>query len=434
MLVLDVTQRLAPAGVPRGEPGMKIALVSTVSLFPCDAGHKARILTLLRTLRALGHDVTFVLLSTPSDMRLDLVAHEREIGADRLHIFRRRWPSSLVYKFRRLAGRLRRGVLFRNHPDKHYLHGLDELFYPPFGTDFRRLQATNAFDAVLVEHVFASKILEAVEGPALKLIDTHDIFAHRHRLFLQRGQPYTYYSLTPRDEERGLSRADVVIAIQEDEATALARRIQGPAPLVRTVSHLLDLNRRVRPVEFRSLSFVASSSGMNREGLAYFVEQVMPLLTASYPDLKLHVAGSICQAVEDHASLIKIGYVDDLAEVFERGAVSVNPVRVGTGINIKLLDALAHGIPVVTTEVGARGLPAALRKAIMVVGDDDAEGFARAIEHVVSDRGVYDRLASAAYRAAEAWNASQRENLAVIFGGSPPPAWDAVVADVASRR
>lgn len=413
---------------------MKIALVSTVSLFPCDAGHKARILTLLRTLRALGHDVTFILLSTPSDMDLDIAAHEREIGAGRLHVFRRRWPSSLAYKFRRLAGRLRRNVVFRQHPDKHYLHGLDELFYPPFGQDFRRLQATNAFDAVLVEHVFASKILDAVEGPALKLIDTHDIFAHRHRLFLQRGQPYTYYSLTARDEERGLRRADVVIAIQEDEATALTRQMTSPAPIVRTVSHLLDLTRRVRPAEFRSLSFVASSSGMNREGLTYFIEQVMPLLRASYPDMKLHVAGSICRAVADHGSVIKVGYVENLAQVFERGAVSVNPVRVGTGINIKLLDALAHGIPVVTTEVGARGLPTALRKAVLVVGDDDAEGFARAIEHVVSDRSVYDQLASAAYRAAEAWTIAQRENLALIFGGESPSAWDGVQADVASRR
>lgn len=413
---------------------MKIALVSTVSLFPCDAGHKARILTLLRNLRALGHDVTFILLSTPSDVGVDIGAHEREIGPERLHIFRRRWPSSLVYKLSRLAGRLKRGVLFRLHPDKHYLHGLDELFYPPFDKDFRRLQSTRSFDAVLVEHVFASKILEAVEGPALKLIDTHDIFAHRHRLFLQRGQPYTYYSLTPRDEERGLRRADVVIAIQDDEATALIRRMASPAPSVRTVSHLLDLSRRVRPADFRSLSFVASASGMNQEGLAYFVERVMPLLTASHPDLKLHVAGSICTAVADHAGLVKVGYVDDLTQVFERGAVSINPVRVGTGINIKLLEALAHGIPVVSTEVGARGVPAALRKAVLVVGDDDAEGFARAIEHVISDRSVYDRLASAAYRAAEIWNASQRENLAFIFGGEPPLAWNAVQANVASRR
>lgn len=410
---------------------MRIALVSTVSLFPCDAGHKARILTLLRNLRALGHEVTFILLSTPSDVGLDIGAHEREIGAGRLHIFRRRWPWSLAYKLRRLAGRMMREVLFRLHPDKHYLHGLDELFYRPFRQDFRRLQATTPFDAVLVEHVFASQILEAVEGPALKLIDTHDIFAHRHRLFLQRGQPYTYYSLTPRDEERGLRRADVVIAIQEDEAAALTRRMPAAAPAVRMVSHLLDVNRRVRPADFRSMSFIASSSGMNLEGLAYFMERIMPLLTARHPDLKLHVAGSICKAVEDHAGLVKVGYVDDLAQVFERGAVSVNPVRVGTGINIKLLDALAHGIPVVTTEVGARGLPEGLRKAVLVVGNDDAEGFARAIEYVISDRGVYDRLAAAAYQAAEAWNASQRENLALIFGREPLPAWDVAPANVA---
>lgn len=412
---------------------MSIALVSTVSLFPCDAGHKARILTLLRNLRALDHDVTFVLLSTPSDLRLDVGAHEREVGAGRLHIFRRRWPASLAYKLHRLIGRLKRGVVFRRHPDKHYLHGLDELFYAPFREDFRRLQAGRPFDAVLVEHVFASKILEAVEGPALKLIDTHDIFAHRHRLFLSRGQPYTYYSLTPRDEERGLRRADIVIAIQDEEAAALTRQLQAPAPAVRTVSHLLDLSRRVRPAEFRSLSFVASSSGMNQEGLAYFTERILPLLTARRPDLKLYVAGSICHAVADHVSVVKIGYVERLAEVFEQGAVSVNPVRVGTGINIKLLDAMAHGVPVVTTEVGARGLPEALRQAVLVVGNDDAEGFARAVEHVISDRIVYDRLASATYQAAETWDTMQRKNLAHLFGGESPQAWDVVSADMASE-
>lgn len=409
---------------------MKIALVSTVSLFPCDAGHKARILALLRSLRALGHDVTFVLLSTPSDTTVDREAHRRETGEGRLHVFTRRWPWSVLYKLRRLASRLQRSVVFARHPDKRYLHGLDELFYRPFVADFRQLQAAQRFEAVLVEHVFASRILDAVEGPVLKLIDTHDIFADRHRLFVQRGQSYGYYSLTPAEEERGLRRADVVIAIQEEEAVALARRMETPAPVVRTVSHLLDLGRRVRPTDCRTLSFVASASGMNREGLTYFTERVLPLLIRTNPGLKLHVAGSICDAVPDHAGLVKVGYVDDLGALFERGAVSVNPVRVGTGINIKLLDALAHGVPVVTTEVGARGLPDAVRAAILVVGDDDAAGFARAIEHVIADRAVYDRLADAAFGAAETWNAAQRENLARLFEAPAPRPVAAVPAGV----
>lgn len=412
---------------------MKIALVSTVSLFPCDAGHKARILALLRSLRGLGHDVTFVLLSTPSDGHVDIEAHRRETGEGRLHVFTRRWPSSWLYKLRRLAGRFKRDALYRRHPDEHYLYGLDELFYQPFVRDFRQLQAARRFDAVLVEHVFASKILLAVGGSVLKLIDTHDIFAHRHRLFVQRGQPYTYYSLAPAEEERGLRRADVVIAIQADEAAILSRRLRAPAPVVRTVSHLLDIERRVRPAEFRSLSFVASASGMNREGLAYFTTQVMPLLGPAHPDLKLHVAGAICEVVADQAGVVKIGYVSELAQLFERGAVSVNPVRVGTGINIKLLDALAHGIPVVTTEVGARGLPEGIRTAILVVGDDDAAGFARAIEHVISDRSVYDEWAEAAYRAAEAWNAGQQRNLALVFRTREPGAEETLTEGAAIR-
>lgn len=394
---------------------MKIALVSTVSLFPCDAGHKARILALLRSLRSLGHDVSFVLLSTPSDADVDVEAHRRETGEGRLHILARRRPSSLIYKLGRLTRQLQRSVLFRRHPDKRYLYGLDELFYRPFAAAFRRLQSAHRFDAVLVEHVFASKILEAVDGPVLKLIDTHDIFAHRHRLFQQRGQPYGYYSITPSEEERGLRRADVVIAIQAEEAALLAGRMSPPAPAVRTVSHLLDLGRRVRPVEFRSLSFVASASGMNREGLAYFLDRVMPLLREAHPDLKLHVAGSICEVTAAQAGLVKEGFVTELSQLFERGAVSINPVRVGTGINIKLLDALAHGIPVVTTDVGARGLPEAVRQGILVVGDDDAAGFARAIEQVIADRSVYDRLADAAFAAAETWNTTQRESLALLF-------------------
>ncbi len=116
----------------------------------------------------------------------------------------------------------------------------------------------------------------------------------------------------------------------------------------------------------------------NRIAMDWFVAEVMPRVLARQPAASLIVAGS--DPPPEHAysdfsgALRMLGYVDDVREPLGRYAVFVCPILSGSGVRVKLLEAFAAGIPVVSTRVGAEGL--ATKDGEFCALADDGEGFA----------------------------------------------------------
>ncbi len=100
--------------------------------------------------------------------------------------------------------------------------------------------------------------------------------------------------------------------------------------------------------------------GPNRMALEWFVDEVLPQIVSRRPEARLVVVGSDVPAQRpyaDRAPEIEIrGFVDDIREPLARYEVFVCPVRTGSGVRVKLLEAFASGIPVVSTRIGAEGL------------------------------------------------------------------------------
>ena len=119
----------------------------------------------------------------------------------------------------------------------------------------------------------------------------------------------------------------------------------------------------------------------NIDAAVWFVETVLPSLRESTPGLKLHIAGSNpSQEVLDLASddVTVHGYVSDeaLTSLYSRAACAVVPLRFGAGVKGKVLEAIRYGVPLVTTSIGAEGIPDAVD--VMRVADDP-ETFAQAV-------------------------------------------------------
>jgi GT2 family glycosyltransferase/glycosyltransferase involved in cell wall biosynthesis len=98
----------------------------------------------------------------------------------------------------------------------------------------------------------------------------------------------------------------------------------------------------------------------NRIAVDWFVRQVLPLILAQEPQAKLVIVGSDPppeHTYADHAAHMEmLGYVEDIREPLARYAIFVCPILSGSGVRVKLLEAFAAGIPVVSTKVGAEGL------------------------------------------------------------------------------
>ena len=401
---------------------MRVALLTNYPAFPTTSGNRSRILGLARAVRELGHELHFVFLPSMRGDDVDDEAHRQEFGAGNFTRLSCGSPllRELYYKQRALRMRLHPLAKHSGINQAHYAT-LDFPFNPYWQRELARIG--RQVDAVIVEYVFNSKALDSFPAGVRRIIDTHDSFGDRHRRYARAGLGDGYWiSLRPSAENRGFRRADSLLAIQSEEAETFRRQLDdgcGPTPEVAVVSHFLDLTDRLARygTDSRAL-FLASDTPSNRQAVSWFMDQVLPRVVAADPQFEFRLVGSICKAVTPRPNVTLLGRIDRLADAFVQAPVSLNPMLSGTGINIKLLDAMAHGVPTVSTETGLRGLPARYHQGVIGVADDDPVGFAEAVLRLTGDAGLRETLGAAAHADAERWNAEQAAELQRCLGGA----------------
>jgi len=142
----------------------------------------------------------------------------------------------------------------------------------------------------------------------------------------------------------------------------------------------------------------------NRVALDWFMHEVFPLILAREKRARLVLVGSDPPPAHTYAdaseNLEMLGMVEDVREPLARYAVFVCPILSGSGVRVKLLEAFAAGIPVVSTRVGAEGL--ADKDGSICALADDAAGFAERVLHLLEHRAEANALAMRARAEVEA--------------------------------
>lgn len=156
----------------------------------------------------------------------------------------------------------------------------------------------------------------------------------------------------------------------------------------------------------------------NVDAVRYFVQDVMPLVVAALPDVVLHVVGS--DAPPELKALagpnVHVhGFVEDLEPLLLATRLSVAPMRYGAGIKGKIVTAMAHGVPVVTTDIGAEGMGLTHGENVLVANAPRA--FADAVVAAYSDGETWARLSrnSLDFVAREYSRAGGRRTMAAIL-------------------
>jgi glycosyltransferase involved in cell wall biosynthesis len=142
----------------------------------------------------------------------------------------------------------------------------------------------------------------------------------------------------------------------------------------------------------------------NRDAILHFVQAVWPLVRAAHPDLVMHIIGNNAPAeLKDAAaadSRLRVhGFVPDVRPYFEQSTIAVCPIRDGGGTRIKILDALALGMPIVSTSIGCEGIDVVDGRDVLFADTPDA--FAAQIGRILTDDTLRRSLAQAARRLAE---------------------------------
>jgi glycosyltransferase involved in cell wall biosynthesis len=136
----------------------------------------------------------------------------------------------------------------------------------------------------------------------------------------------------------------------------------------------------------------------NVDGLHWFLQTAWPQLQARFPDRAFEIVGRPPRRplVFLNQPQVQVrGLLPDVEPSYARAAVAVVPLRIGGGTRIKILEAFAHGVPVVTTAVGAEGLDVVSGEHLLVA--DSAEGMAAAIQRLVTVPAEAERLRRGAF-------------------------------------
>jgi succinoglycan biosynthesis protein ExoO len=235
-------------------------------------------------------------------------------------------------------------------------------------------------DAVLVDTIFRAGVL-AVAGMAAfnSVVVAHDVFFRRHAALASAGYRVQPVVLSQDDEAAWLCGARHIAAIQPEEAGILAGMCPAqnvfvapmPALPCPPPSGVLPPGRVV---------FMGSASLPNLDGLRWFFDEVWPLLPAGRVALDLvGDCGAALRSVP--AGVRRRGRVADIAPVLHGAALAVAPLRVGSGLKIKILDYARHGLHTIVTPASLAGFAPDAAAPFTVAAD--AAGFAAAIlQHV----------------------------------------------------
>jgi glycosyltransferase involved in cell wall biosynthesis len=156
--------------------------------------------------------------------------------------------------------------------------------------------------------------------------------------------------------------------------------------------------------EERSVVFVGNYLHYpNVDAALCFYREIWPRIKSQIPEIKFYVVGQgpppEIQSLSQDEAVIVTGRVDDVRPYLKKGRAFICPVRLGGGFRGKILEAMAVGTPVVSTSLGAEGVPAVQRENIIVA--DNPEEFTQGILDLMTDDRLFERIRKNARRLVE---------------------------------
>ena len=372
----------------------KILIAAETPVLPIDRGNRKRIWNLMKLLEQNGCDIDFLYLDTYDDA--DIKETREWIGEDHFYSIKnkkRSFPVFVKRKIRKVMEILHCQIAFK-------YFSLDERVSPELDDDLMKFFSEHHYDQVWVVCIYNSRVFISVPKGTVKVLETQNVSCVKRQEYEAVGYRNYEFALKKETEAEGLSRADAVIAIQNEEEEFFKSILPDSVKTLTIGENMPVHEPHVSPSKM--VLFLGSTYVINKDGLMNFVENVLPILKEKCPEAEVVIAGSICKTIPDSPDYRKMGWVDDLDEIYREARVVINPVRHGAGLNIKMVEALSQAKPIVSVQKGMRGL-----KGCGASVTDDPEKFAEEITAVIRDD---EKAMSMSKRAVEFMNEYEESN------------------------
>lgn len=266
-------------------------------------------------------------------------------------------------------------------------------------------------DVVHIDHLQMACFVE-FDGPYKTVLDQHNVEATIIRRVSETSEsvPVRLYAKLEWPKLQGFEleacrKSSLVLTVSEEDKQEFQR--QEPSLLnIQSLPIGVDLDyfhiveRRIGSHDILFLGTMYWPP--NIDCVQYFHRDIFPLVQRRIPDCTFTISGqrpaqSVQAMVADPAVKVT-GYVDDTRDVAAQCGVFVVPLRSGSGVRVKILNAMAMGLPIVSTSIGAEGIEVVSGEHILIA--DTAESFADAVVAVLTNKSLADRLSQNARKLA----------------------------------
>jgi glycosyltransferase involved in cell wall biosynthesis len=354
---------------------LKILQISQKNLSPPFDGGKIAMRAMAEGLRKAGHSVDQWVLDTP---RQPILSAENTAHPDTLY------SGKLDTRIKALAA-------LKNFLFSRTSYNIQRFENKDIAIEIARLIKTNGYQIVQAESIFAlaliAPILAELQIPVVLRAHNAEHMIWERMAAASSNPLVSFYLRTmskrlKNDELHLMSRVQGLIAISDSDMKLFrslgyrGKAVVAGIPALRILDS--DANYPTNTAQIFHLG--AMDWLPNREGIEWFLDKVWPQLSAHFPQLNLSLAGksmpeSICKRATDR---IVIEQAENASEYMLSRGMMIVPLRSGGGIRAKIIEGLALGRIILTTSVGAEGIPVKHREHAFIC--DTAAEFIEAIE------------------------------------------------------
>jgi len=232
-----------------------------------------------------------------------------------------------------------------------------------YGGKYHEIYHKLYLDADIIIHEFPYMVnfdLYFGMDDKMRIYNSHNFESHLVQQMWKGEHADKYLQKITSAEKKLVCEADLVFATSEEEKCAFINLLGGDTKKIKLAPNGIDTHKyRHSPVSAESGNrkkafFIGSAHPPNIEAVQFIIDQVAP----KCPDIDFLIAGKCCDGFESGRNVQLLGLIgeDNKKKLFETCDLAINPMFAGAGTNLKTLEFMSAGLPLISTEIGARGL------------------------------------------------------------------------------
>jgi sugar transferase (PEP-CTERM/EpsH1 system associated) len=378
---------------------VKLLWVKSGDLLPLDNGGKTRSLNLLKEL-ARNHEVSLFLFYG---------AHANDQHGELKKYFSSVVTVPLDFSKKRGVGE---ALEYAAHLFSVWPHSVAKYCRPQVSARLKEVLKERPFDLLVCDFLHAAKAIPW-EWPVPKLLFTHNveelIWRRSYEVAINpiwKAVCWREYRRMREMEQKYVGLADQVLTVSENDSKYFSFYTNPEKITVVPTGVDIDyFHPMLRPEKATSMVFTGSMDWLpNEDAILYLSESILPKIRVQEPGAAVWVVGrSPSQKLRDvgakKVGIHVTGTVEDVRPYIAESQVYIVPLRIGGGTRIKIFEAMSMGKAVVSTSVGAEGLPVEHTKNIILA--DSPEEFASQVVRLLRDQRAREAIGRAARKLVE---------------------------------